>query len=127
MLLAALLTSAALIFAIFGASNTPSVIVVAVLFGFSSGACKSLHFIRSSPCITTLIDDVFTTYGIPCVYPLRNPMPPYTSHPDILATHDFHSPRRHMDARWDTHYRVASRRPAGSHIDPPVSTHAYST
>ncbi|KAI0800007.1 major facilitator superfamily domain-containing protein [Fomes fomentarius] len=42
MLLAALLTSAALIFAIFGASNTPSVIVVAVLFGFSSGAYVSL-------------------------------------------------------------------------------------
>ncbi|KAI0752945.1 major facilitator superfamily domain-containing protein [Daedaleopsis nitida] len=42
LLLAAVLTSAALIFAIFGATNTPGVIVVAVLFGFSSGAYVSL-------------------------------------------------------------------------------------
>ena len=42
LLLGALLTSAALIFAIFGATATPGAVVVAVLFGFSSGACKWL-------------------------------------------------------------------------------------
>ncbi|KAI0686578.1 major facilitator superfamily domain-containing protein [Earliella scabrosa] len=42
LLLGALLTSAALIFAIFGATATPGAVVVAVLFGFSSGAYVSL-------------------------------------------------------------------------------------
>ncbi|KAI0665325.1 major facilitator superfamily domain-containing protein [Trametes maxima] len=39
MLLPAILTSAALVFALFGATNTGGVVTVAALFGFSSGAC----------------------------------------------------------------------------------------
>ncbi|RPD55506.1 MFS general substrate transporter [Lentinus tigrinus ALCF2SS1-7] len=42
MLLPAMAASAALIFSLFGATTTPGVIVVAVLFGFSSGAYVSL-------------------------------------------------------------------------------------
>ncbi|KAI0717823.1 major facilitator superfamily domain-containing protein [Cerioporus squamosus] len=42
MMLPAMATSAALIFSLFGATTTPGVIVVAVLFGFSSGAYVSL-------------------------------------------------------------------------------------
>ncbi|KAI0672576.1 MFS general substrate transporter [Trametes maxima] len=42
MLLPAILTSAALVFALFGATNTGGVVTVAALFGFSSGAYVSL-------------------------------------------------------------------------------------
>lgn len=44
LLIPSILTSAVLIFALFGATSTGGVITVAVLFGFSSGACAH-HFI----------------------------------------------------------------------------------
>ena len=61
MLLPALASSAALVFALFGAVKTPSVVAVAVLFGVSSGFCTymspivSLAFWRNSRCPRSII------------------------------------------------------------------------
>lgn len=63
MLLPAILASAVLLFALFGAADTGGVVAVAALFGFSSGACtyKCCTLVFASMKLTLLFPDVEPT------------------------------------------------------------------